>query len=597
MLDCTNKADSLDYGTLLRPPPGYRLERAVGTTYSLDLVALLAIPVALFRHSDPGEGVGLDKPDLIDAIQDMAEKVTIYCQKGKLTTSRPPGKALCFIEECVREVMPLDARTSFHPKLWILSFTQEGGPGLFRLVVASRNLTFDRSWDVAYYLEGVVGAKAQDANAPLVDMLRWLTDQSAFPGHDRFIDQLGRAYLKPGGPFKRATFHPSGFDDRRSPLLEERFSDLLVVSPFVDRMALRALATRSTGKRWLLSRREELDRMPLEDLKPYETWTFSEAIEQGESFEANAEEGGEPPKPQQLHAKLYIGDRDGDDTQWYLGSANCSQAALERNGEFLIGLNTQVSNLTAASMARSLLERDDKRRVFEPYVRSTEAPLRAAEHDHRPAVHALLTWLEANGLSAELMPHATEPGVFELELTTDGSMPEIEGLSLRCAPLGYRGEPAALARNSTYTFAPMALFDLSPFLTWRLEQAGQEPLEFLTLLHIELPAGRKDAVFRSLFKDGESFLRFIQFLLGDEDVDLFATEEVKPGARTGELFGYSKLGSFPLLEQLLVAASRHPDRLVAIDKAIRRLERVDGGDVIPAEFLSIWPRFRSFMHG
>ena len=30
----------------LRPPPGYRFDRAIGTTFTLDLVALLVTPVA-----------------------------------------------------------------------------------------------------------------------------------------------------------------------------------------------------------------------------------------------------------------------------------------------------------------------------------------------------------------------------------------------------------------------------------------------------------------------------------------------------------------------------------------------------------------------
>ena len=39
----------------LRPPDGYALDRAVGTTYSLDLYALLSVPVAfVFRLETDG---------------------------------------------------------------------------------------------------------------------------------------------------------------------------------------------------------------------------------------------------------------------------------------------------------------------------------------------------------------------------------------------------------------------------------------------------------------------------------------------------------------------------------------------------------------
>lgn len=39
--------DRTDYSGILMPPDGYRLDRAVGTTYSLDLEALTAVRYAL----------------------------------------------------------------------------------------------------------------------------------------------------------------------------------------------------------------------------------------------------------------------------------------------------------------------------------------------------------------------------------------------------------------------------------------------------------------------------------------------------------------------------------------------------------------------
>ena len=41
----------------LRPPNGYLLSRAVGTTFTLDLMALLSVPLAFtFRDAQDGEG-------------------------------------------------------------------------------------------------------------------------------------------------------------------------------------------------------------------------------------------------------------------------------------------------------------------------------------------------------------------------------------------------------------------------------------------------------------------------------------------------------------------------------------------------------------
>ena len=41
-------SDRLNYGNLLIPPPEFRADFALGTTYSLDLEALVGLPLALF---------------------------------------------------------------------------------------------------------------------------------------------------------------------------------------------------------------------------------------------------------------------------------------------------------------------------------------------------------------------------------------------------------------------------------------------------------------------------------------------------------------------------------------------------------------------
>ena len=47
MFKPTAAKDRINYGESLMPPAGYRLERAVGTTYSLDFETLTAIAISL----------------------------------------------------------------------------------------------------------------------------------------------------------------------------------------------------------------------------------------------------------------------------------------------------------------------------------------------------------------------------------------------------------------------------------------------------------------------------------------------------------------------------------------------------------------------
>ena len=52
MFKPTSAKDRINYGEVLMAPEGYKLDRAIGTTYSLDLETLAAISIALGLSED-----------------------------------------------------------------------------------------------------------------------------------------------------------------------------------------------------------------------------------------------------------------------------------------------------------------------------------------------------------------------------------------------------------------------------------------------------------------------------------------------------------------------------------------------------------------
>ena len=56
-----------------------------------------------------------------------------------------------------------------------------GEPTRLRLLVLSRNLTRDRSWDLSLSLDGKVGRGRRPLNNPLVELVRRLPSMSATP--------------------------------------------------------------------------------------------------------------------------------------------------------------------------------------------------------------------------------------------------------------------------------------------------------------------------------------------------------------------------------------------------------------------------------
>ena len=62
----------------------------------------------------------------------------------------------------------LSAYPSFHPKFWLIRYIDSENEPLYRVVILSRNLTFDRSWDVAFYMDGKKTGSRTDKNLSLI---------------------------------------------------------------------------------------------------------------------------------------------------------------------------------------------------------------------------------------------------------------------------------------------------------------------------------------------------------------------------------------------------------------------------------------------
>jgi len=141
---------------VLRPPAGFTLDRALLTTFSLDLTALLTVPVAftVFQLQDERRNLAADPLALLESLRRFARKMTVFCQGGQIYIPKQGQLLLSYLETSVIEVTS-PAGGVFHPKLAVLryvdetSLTPHDSPSHRPLSVlcSSRNLTFDRSWD------------------------------------------------------------------------------------------------------------------------------------------------------------------------------------------------------------------------------------------------------------------------------------------------------------------------------------------------------------------------------------------------------------------------------------------------------------------
>ena len=384
--------DRLDYGQILAPPAGYDLDFAVGTTYSLDLDALVGASLALGLSEETDSELMNNPICLLEALRSTGDRVALFCEGGQIHMPNKVTALYILLEKMVFSVKTAKRRgsarfPSFHPKFWLIRYKNINGDLLYRIIVLSRNLTFDRSWDVTYYLDGHITKDSSDKNEPVCDFLRYLLSQ--LPGDENGREKAKniRALIKelPKVVFETEEkmfydyeFIPNGVKNSMSggfysfdktDLFQDTFHEVLIISPFLSGDMIKDFNDRNKGSlikdaRYMLITREmSLARLKPRDVSNFVIYTMRDQVIDGETA---ISEGAQEIRKQDIHAKIYMV-RKYANTDLYLGSLNASHSGVHTNIEFMIRLRSKNRYLNMDKMAADLLgsEKDGSDNPFQ----------------------------------------------------------------------------------------------------------------------------------------------------------------------------------------------------------------------------------------
>jgi len=142
------------------------------------------------------------------------------------------------------------------------------------------------------------------------------------------------------------------------------------------------------------------------------------------------------------------------------------------------------------------------------------------------------------------------------------------------------------------SFSCVSFESLTAFFAFEaLGKRGKATLARRFVLNLPLrgaPADRKERILRYLLRDQRQVLRFILYLLGDQEsqepLPIGATEE-KPSAEQGS----TAFGSPALFEQLVRALERSPARLDEVHRVVTDLRATpEGQKLLPDAFETVW---------
>jgi hypothetical protein len=205
-------------------------------------------------------------------------------------------------------------------------------------------------------------------------------------------------------------------------------------------------------------------------------------------------------------------------------------------------------------------------------------------------------------LNGRLAPTANQTN-YDLTINLDlrgVSVPE--GLNLAMAPMNSRdgtaGEaaPMQFGQLNQPVFANLAEADLSQFVSFTISDGEETLRHFLLKYEISgLPPTRLDRIVKDIVSNTGQFFAYLRFLLTDEfsksDFHQSPDDRKKRSASDDDGFLGTEL---PLFESIVVAASRDPEKMRAVDGVIQRLKTPDATEspLIPVAFLDFWEVFR-----
>jgi hypothetical protein len=580
----------------LRPPAGYVVDRAIGTTFSLDLQALLTAPAAFAlveaRESD-GEDVA--PIELLDSIRRHADRITLFCQAGQIALP-VQTRMLPFLEH---SVVPVRAPNGgvFHPKVWVLRFhSQDGETVRYRVLCASRNLTFDRSWDTVLRLDQ---ADADDEGAALPALSSFvaaLPGMAVLPLVDSHAEALtGVAaelatvrFMCPPG-VDHMTFHALGLTGEKTFSFPTRVRRLLIISPFLDGTFLQRAPRASDGS-MLVSRPDALDEAGRAALARFsETMVLVPEAQPADEDEATPELSAPPDDPRWpvtgLHAKLFVLEDDGV-ARMFTGSANATSAAFARNVEALVELRAPVEVLGVDALLGAPDGEVGLHALLAPYLPSEDAA--AAEE---PARLDLLRRAIAELAFTGRVTPSDQGEAYLIEYTATGAAGLPDDVAMRWWPATL---PPEAGRAPTYADAQLSAqftvsFDhLTAFLAVELTEARQTT-RFVVPVALEgVPEDRVSRLLRQLIGSAPRLLAYLLMLLADESTNRYDLVEALERAARGDASARIPPG-LPLLETMLAALRRDPARLESVQSLVEELRASEEGKaLLPEGFEAVW---------
>lgn len=560
--------DGLPFLDVLRPEQGWHVEGAILSTYSLDMVALVAAMLAL-AGLDDDQGSG-SKVDFANAYEQMREKLCVLVQAGRITWPKKLPSLMGILDRFIQEVHQDENQGSWHPKIALIKYGSESGENSkWRLWIGSRNLSQTMSWEAGLVLYSSIEGLGQKIPG-IADLGMALAKMAGLKSlnADRVFRELQQITWQAPGDIQVESIQFLLPGSRRSyPDEPSGIHKLVVVSPFCDATTINELGGWGDEhtERYLLSTIPEIAKLNHrvgKPLVPFEMHLLIlEAPEENEFLVGSAEisvderesNDDEEMVERELHAKLLFAEHARGYTLW-LGSANATRRGwLGPNYEIVAHLTVSQKIAEGFWAFLELAKPISLQELPEPKIEdSVEERLETARKE------IVNRWKVSQGrqtgsvtLFAEQAPHPDDPEIsLEVGLVTGEFLLWPRGALSIQLPIGSK------ARETELVQVRLTL--------------GEIKIAWLQLAPLDPPPDKeRDLRALAAHLSPRIFLLWLRSLLSvGEPLDGGGEWHANPQKnRHNDSIGINWWA--PTLEDVLSSWTRNPDNLLLVDQKVQ----------------------------
>lgn len=578
------KNDRLDYGSILSPPQNYQLDFAIGATYSLDLDALVGASISLGLSAENDTELNKNPIFLLEALRSTGDNVALFCESGQIKLPNKTTPLYILLEDMVFQVtnnnnVGHSRYASFHPKVWVLRYINDKKEILYRFVVLSRNLTFDRSWDLSFSMDGSITDSKTSKNDPLIKFLEFLslfsTDDVKTDRIKEIIDELENVEFKlDSDVFGGFDFILNGVGDEYCIQNHQLFysnslENLLIMSPFLSKDVIVDFNNRkkSKSKAVLITRLNSLSPLKDEKLDNFEFYALKDEVIDGESLLSE-----ESYQKQDIHAKMYVVEKR-NYIDLYLGSLNASHNALSGNVEFMVKLWAKKRKFNINKVLKNIFN-DGKDNPFQLVNMDT---IKSEPEKDGNDLNLIVKDIVRLNSSAKVISGNDS---FDLEVNFDKDYKDC-GIEIK-----------PLLSNKKAKFSQKIIFkdldkvQLSEFFVIIITK-GDDVLRRVIKIPVDnLPEDRQNDVVSNIINDKTAFIRYVAFLLGDE----YILSSIEDGDYSSDKSDTNFTVELPeLYEKMLKSAMYEPEKFSELEFLIKTLSK---DNVIPEGFEELHDTFK-----